>query len=327
LRIGLQHACRDKALGLVTNYCNDLGYNHYKGKGLWHDDVSVIADLHDLIIDAEKNGYLYGSAEFTRFRHERGLPNDSILKRREYDINLNAARLRNDSEYSNETKLLTILARGPRYKSSYILDRVTFEIINPVFLSFLDDFQKTVVKPAEKVIQDPDLEFQLEQLELRASRRLPIDLRSELEALERPIQETVQKWKDVWSSKNEDRRNALAQCIDHYNKIQPTDPDNPYWSIPISSSAPTPWECFKLAVFSRTKKMKAVSWIAKGVVCQVKALSINGKHNLDQIQMVMKATRPKEWQRADPFDALPIADLDDSGFDTDLDESLFDGMS
>lgn len=127
----LQIACRDKPLGLVTNYCNDLSYNRYKDKGLWDDGVTMVADLHDLIIDADKNGYLYGMTKFAQFRRAKRLPNESFLKRREYDTNLNASRLRNENGYSSETKLLTILATRPR-RTSHILDRVIFDVVNPL---------------------------------------------------------------------------------------------------------------------------------------------------------------------------------------------------
>lgn len=127
--------------------------------------------------------------------------------------------------------------------------------------------------------------------------------------------------------KGEEFRDALSQCIDLYNSIQPAELDNFYWDTSIASSAPTHWDCFKLAVFSREHKYKAVFWIARDIVCEVKKLSINGKNNLHQIQEVMKATRPKERKRADAFDAPPMADFEDLDFEADLDESFFDLLS
>jgi hypothetical protein len=326
LRIVLQIACRDKPLGVVTNYCSDLSYNRHKGKGLWDDGVTMVADLHDLIIDADKNGYLYGMTEFAQFRLEKRLPPESILRRREYDANLNAAKLRNENGYSSETKLLTILASRPR-RTSHILDRVIFDVVNPPFLTYLQHFQRNVVKAAEQTICDPDLEFELAKLESSAHRKLPVDLYTETQALKQSLQEILQKWRLLWSAKGEEFRDALSECIDLYNSIQPADSDNFYWSTSIASSAPTHWDCFKLAVFSREHKYKAVFWIARDIVCEVKKLSINGRNNLDQIQKVMKAIRPKERKRADVFDALPMAECEDSDFEADLDESLFDFVS
>lgn len=326
LKIALPIACSDKLLGLVTNYCNDLSYNRHKGRGLWDDGVAMIADLHDLIIDADKNGYLYGSTEFTHFRRKKRLPDENFLRRREYDTNLNAAKLRNETGYSNETKLLTILAKGPRYKTGHILDRVIFEIVNPPFLTYLEHFQKNVVKIANQTICDPDLEFQLAQLEAKAHRRLPIDLHIEVQALEQSLQEVLQKWKLLWPAKSEEFRDALSECIELYNGIKPVE-DNVYWDTPIASAAPNPWDCFKLAVFSREHKYKAVFWIARDIVCEVKSLSSNGKNTLKRINEVKQATRPKEWKRADDSNALPIEDFEDSDFEADLDESLFDLIS
>jgi hypothetical protein len=326
LKIVLPIACSDKPLGLVTNYCNDLSYNRHKGRGLWDDGVAIIADLHDLIIDADKNGYLYGMTEFTQFRRAKRLPDENFLRRREYDTNLNAAKLRNENGYSNETKLLTILAKGPRYKTSHILDRVIFEIVNPPFLAYLEHFQNNVVKIADQTICDPDLEFQLAQLEAKAHRRLPVKLHIEVPALKHSLQEVLQKWKDLWPAKGEEFKDALSDCIKHYNSIRPVE-DNVYWDTAIASSAPDLWDCFKLAVFSREHKYKAVFWIARDIVCEVKSLSINGRNTLKRIDEVKQATRPKEWKRADDSNAQPIEDIEDSDFEADLDESLFDLIS
>jgi hypothetical protein len=240
LRVVLQIACRDKALGLVTNYCNDLSYNRYKGKGLWDDAVVMVADLHDHIIDADKNGYLYGVKEFTQFRREKRLPGESVLRRREYDTNLNAAKLRNENGYSNETKLLTILATRPRPRISHILDRVIFDVVNPPFLAYLEHFQNNVTKAADQRIFDPDLEFQLAQLEANAHRRLPIDLHNEVQALKQSLQEVLQKWKLLWYAKGEEFKTALSECVEHYNSIKAVEPDKFYWNKSIASSAPDP---------------------------------------------------------------------------------------
>jgi hypothetical protein len=329
LKIVLPIALQDKPLGLVTNYCNELSYNRRNGKGLWDPDVLMVADLHDLIIDADKNGYLFGPTEFVQFRFDHRLPDDSMLRRREYDVNLNAAKLRGEADYSDDTKLLTILEKRPQHKLNHILDRVVFDVVNPPFLAYLRDLQRVVLRPAEKRISDPDLEHILEQLESIPHSRLPINLDKEKQALEKPLQEVLEQWPRIWAAGYEDRKGLLAQCVDDYNNIQPVDKDNPYWFMAVASSAPNPWDCFKLAVFARrhyTLKKKVIFWIARDTVCKVKALSENGKRNLDCIRAVSKPTRPKEWRRANASDALPVAQIEDSDYEDDLDDSLFDAL-
>jgi hypothetical protein len=327
LKIVLPIALRDKALGMVTNYCNDLSYDRRNGKGLWDPDVTTVADLHDLIIDAAKNGYLYGATEFAEFRRDNSLPTDSKLQKREYDVNLNAARLRGNAEYNDETKLLTVLAKTPRQKSNHILDRVVFEVVNPPFLAYLRDLQEDVLRPAEQRISDPDLEHILEQLESNAHQRLPIDLDKEMQALKKPLDETLKKWNRIWKFDRQDRGEPVTQFIDYYNNIQPADKENPFWFMSIASAAPSPWECFKLAVFARehyAKKQKAICWAARDTVCKVKAMSENGRRNLDRIQVVLKPVRPKEWRRTNASDALSAAEMEESDYEDDLDDSLFD---
>jgi hypothetical protein len=328
LKIVLPIALRDKSLGMVTNYCNELSYNRRNGKGLWDPDVRMVADLHDLIIDADKNGYLFGAAEFAQFRYDMRLPKDSMLRKREYDVNVNAAKLRGDADYSDATRLLTILAKRPQHKSDHIMDRVVFDVVNPPFLAYLHDLQKDIVRPAEKRVSDPDLEWLLLQFESGAHPKLPIDLDKEMQALEKPLEQTLKKWGRIWSAEHQDRKPLLKQCVDDYNNIQPVDKDNFYWLMPVAPLAPSPWESFKLAVFARryyAVKKKPIFWIARDTVCKIKALSESGKRNLDRIREILKPVRPKEWQQANAS-ALSVAQIEEFDYEDDLDDSLFDDL-
>lgn len=326
LRIVLPMACQDKALGLVTNYCNDLSYARHRGKGLWDDDVTMVADLHDHIIDADKNGYIYDKKDFIRFCHEHGLPKN--LKQREYDVNIGAVKLRKDADYDNENELLRILKKSPKHKPSHILDRMLFEVVNPPFHAYLQALKSDVVEPAGGLKCDRDLEYYLTQLESYADRGLPFDLRAEIQAVERQLQEVVNTWTRAWLFKNEAREKLLLQCAEQYNNIRPTKPDHPWWwAISVASSAPKPWDCFKLAVFARkhyAKKKRAIFWIACDTVCKVKALSESGKRNLDKMQESKKAIRPKESKRTNAANALPAASSEDPDFEDGFDEDLFE---
>ena len=66
-------------------------------------------------------------------------------------------------------------------------------------------------------------------------------------------------------------------------------------------------------------------------MCKVKKQSKRGEDVINQIQEIMAPKRPKEWARADAFDAPPI-DIDDdddddgSEFEDGFDEKMFDSF-
>jgi hypothetical protein len=325
LSIALLIACQDNPLGYITSYCSSLSYDRRFSQGLWDHGVMMIADLHDLIIDAAKNGYLFSAKSFDTFLEEQGLPPAKALRKREYDVNINAA-------HNDKAKLLDILKAHPKHKSDHILDQILFTIINPPYASFLSDFQSKVVTPAQLLDQDPDLDYLLAEFEKKDQSKLPFDLKVEKEALQPSLKATTDLWHRAWRADNNERRKELlGDCYDAYNAIKPTDPDMYLWSLQIADAAPTYWDCFKLAVFARTKyqwKKKTIFWVARDTVFKVKAQSKRARKVLDQIQEIMKARKPKEWVTADAFDAPSIGDDDDddSEYEDGFDEHLFDAI-
>jgi hypothetical protein len=326
LATALLIACQDNPLGYITSYCNSLSYDRRFSQGLWDRRVMMIADLHDLIIDAPKNGYLYSAKDFDTFLERQGLPAAKKLRKREYDVNINAA-------HNDKAKLLEILKAQPKHKSGHILDEILFTIINVPFYTFLRDFQSNVVNRARLLDQDPDLEYILVEMELKGQSKLPFDLSIEKRALQPSLKEVTDLWHRAWRADNNERRKELlGDCYDSYNAIKPTDPDMYLWSLRIADVAPTYWDCFKLAVFARTKyqwKKKCIFWVARDTVFKVKAQSKRAREVLDQIQEIMKAKKPKEWVRADAFDAPSIGDdVDDEEpeFEDGFDERLFDAF-
>lgn len=244
LRIVLPIACLEKPVGFVTNYCNDLSYARHRGKWLWDDDVTMIADLHDLVVDAAKNVYLFDKTKFEKFLKLHKLP--SKLKERKYDNNIKAAELRHDDERGKKdgerdkkkkVSLRTILAENLKQKFSHILDRVLFEEINPRFHTYLDGLQIDVIIPAGDLHREPDLEFCLNQIEFNAQLKQFVDSDAEKRALEQPLRELLELWQLVGRNQRKESDELMLQCVEHYNNIKPANPNNLYWSMPAPTSS------------------------------------------------------------------------------------------
>lgn len=334
LEIALLSAFQDNQLGLVTNYCKKLSYARHLGKGLWDDDVAMVIDLHDHIIDAPKQGYMFGEKEFKEFRKAHRLPH---LEEPSYRQNIEEGELRKEPRYPTNTTngelrkkkpLLEVLADVPEHKLTHIHDCVLFELVNPPFRAFLEEFQRDVVTAAEKEWTDSDLDFCLGVIEANANLKRFINSDAEKQALVQPLRDTLEKWNSAWDSERKCNEDALLQCIEYYNSIKPANPENPYWSMPpVASSLPSNWDCYKLAVFARKHyglKKHAIFTIARDVVCKMKSQSSSGREVLEAIRGILKPTKPKA--RADAIDVLPTTSSGEAEFDFEdgLDDDLFD---
>lgn len=329
LRIALPIACQDTPLGYITSYCNTLSYNRGSSGGLWDDGVMMIADLHDLIIDAPKNGYSYSAKDFDMFLESKGLPPTKSLKKREYDTNIKVAQ-------DDNGKLLDALKARPKHNSDHILDKILFDVINPPFSAYLQEFQSNVVEPARQLDQDLDLEYPLIEIESNTHTKPPFDSNAEQQALKKPLQAVVSLWGRAWKCEKDERQKAmLSECLDSYNSIKPTDPDMFLWSLRAADAGPSYWDRFKLAVFARTRykdKKRCIFWVAAETVRNVKSQSKRGSKVVNEILDIKIPKKPKEWARADTFDAPPIdggdEDDDDDGseFEDGFDEKMFDSL-
>lgn len=301
--------CRENQVGHVTNYLYGLIYHH---KSLWHPHATLVADLHDAIMDAEKNGYVFGAREWIAFRRRHNLPDMSSIQR-DYVENLKA--LDPIAEPGMSKKKATLrdvvsserqpLRRTTRAKS-HILDDVVFNVINPKYRLFLDWLYENVLKPAEDIRRDEDLEFPLRELEAQAAESgpdFPIDVQKEVQALKRNLEAVAEKWACVWNSyyrADETRREAdvvrVSECIEAYRAIRPTQ-ENFLWRMRTAETAPTKWECFKVAVLAGPqlfqKRRGLLFWAAMDVVQFLKSHSENGRRTVELVQSVLKPKRPK----------------------------------
>lgn len=322
LKIVLPFAFRPQTLGIITNYCNELQYsrNNFQDAGFL-----LAVDLHDLIIDAAKNGYLFDQADFAAFlrKHRNTCPERSRLRERAYLKNLKAVKFERDPQ--SESKQQTLRSalgqaqeRGRR--SKHILDDLLFNIINPLFLEHLEHFRKTYVIPAQEISKEPDLEYILTLID-------PNLIDAELKQLNEQLETAFDKWKLVFHScKNRDK--LLGECIELYNCIQPTATDNPVWRYRHGPTAPTTWDCFKVAILARDhygKKKKFMVTVAHEVVCYLKSQSESGKRVVDRIRSIKKPKKPTDWDQFDAEYTLP-EDPADSDFDLDYDEEVFDAL-
>ena len=301
---------RESQLGVVTNYLYMLIYYY---NDLWHPHVMLVSDLHDTIIDADKNGYIFDGGDWVRFRRHHKLPKFSALQLKvKYSENLKAAGANVEAGKEKTSKpLREIVSEGSAKGGSHILDDIVFNVINPKYREILYWLDANVLEPVKEIRRDLDLEFPLRELQAQAARavkagkRFPIDVNEEVKAFKTTAEKVSDMMKYVWHkyrTKSESTRDVnsvsgLLECIELYKAIQPTQ-DWEFWDIRMAETAPTKWECFKVAVlaspgqFERRKSL--LFWAALDVIQYLKSHSENGRRVIESVQAVLKPKRPKQ---------------------------------
>jgi hypothetical protein len=340
-------ACRESMLGIVTNELYRLIY-HYKS--LWHPHVVLVADLHGTIIDAQKNGYIFGQSDWIAFRRKHKLPNVAALK---YSENLKALKPSTEGGLPKSKKTLRdVVGEGSAGEGCHILDDIVFNVINPRYREFLDWLYKTVVVPVRGIRRDLDLEHPLRELEAQVAEAkksgwdFPIDVGKEVKALLNNIEPVAGRLEVVWTAyhkRSESKRDVvsipgLLECIETYRAIRPMQ-DCFFWHIRTAETAPTKWECFKVAVLASPwqfqKRKKLLFWLALDAVQYLKSHSENGRLVIEQVQTVLKPKRPKQPKNLLVRDATSsfasfasTVDDDDDDGDTTNDEDDYgdDGL-
>ena len=307
-KIAIPFALRESMLGPVTNYLYDLMYYH---SDLQHPQVVLVTDVHDTIIDANKNGYEFDRRDWNRFRRDHGLPSPNVMKRK-YHENLTALDPGTDNGMQkSKVTLRDVVSERSAKKGSHILDDIVFNVINPKYREFLDWLYTSVLEPANEIQRDLDLEFPLRELKSEAAEALEagedfrIDVDAEIKALQKNIELPARKFAQVWHahrSRKEQTRDVtrihgLTDCIEEYRNIKPMR-NCSSWRVRGAETAPTRWECFKVAVLASPwqfeKRKGLLFWAATDVIQYLKSHSENGRRVIEQVQAVLKPKRPKQ---------------------------------
>lgn len=324
LRIALPFACQEQQLGVVTNRLNDLAYH----RNLSDPSVCLLADLHDLIIDTNKNGYVFNKQDFANFCRKNKDSNLDLPKkgRPAYLENIEWKKLESDQLGNNDGSLRSIVAPNGKTSSRNILDVVVFKCMNPKIYEHLKETHETYVEPAQRKAFDEDLQWVLQTcpFELTVSERSQLDI---------SLDSVYAKWGAVSNSRrtssrtNDDHAEAWKACIDAYNAVRPPPGLNDrYWASKDGPIAPSKWDCYKVGVLATArhylKKKTFMLRVAVDTVRHLKSLSTNGETIMKRAGETKKARKPKDWATIGTYNGYTMQAVDGNDDDDD-DESMF----
>jgi len=167
----LRFRTQPSLLGKVTNYLKSLAYRE---NNLLGHNVNLVADLHDLIIDAAKSGYTFDQDQWQGFLRHHDLP--KTLKKPLY------------TQYTEpDTDKQKVLQKLQR--SRHVLDRIVAQVIAPRVEKFHADLKDTLI--TSNATQDHDLTRLWKQ---RRSETIDVTCRKVLQELMADLASLSEAW-------------------------------------------------------------------------------------------------------------------------------------
>jgi len=208
LRESFKLSMQGSVLGHITKYLHRLAY---LSGNITDGRVTETCDLHDLVIDSAKNGYIFGQDSWNKFKRRPGRP--SSVPDPPYE------RFRKETP----TKLRTLI-EGTSYKRTDARNVVCFKVVGPEYLSLLQNVRTKLV--ASK-LTDAALEQHWEDAQAQANtrvlNRVLVDLKEDI----RHLIDHYSKEMTKCSSRDGDQLDgqlyaaAMLECSEIFQQIQP----------------------------------------------------------------------------------------------------------
>lgn len=297
LKMAFDFKLQDDLLGQITNQLYKLSY---RDRDIWSAAVIDLADMHDLVIDAPKNGYSFDHQTFNRYLREHHYHRG--VKRQAYMVNIEDMDL--SFEDDRRPKLLDVVRKELNGQNGdiHILDDILFNTINPLVERALARLE-TALAVTDALRSDYDLEHPLRELEghpLISATDVNAETKHVLQELHKVYMDHwVAAWNIRGQGQTEKRNEAVRVCFANYDAITPL-VEHPYWSMRSAETAPSNWECFRVAVIARhqyVKMSKFLFHVARDTVIYLKSHSQNGRSVLEKIQAIRKPKKPKNMQQ------------------------------
>ncbi|KAF1950050.1 hypothetical protein CC80DRAFT_598473 [Byssothecium circinans] len=242
-------------LGMVTNF---LEKQAYKENQIYSKTLDALCDMHDLLVDAPKQGYLFSKADWTHFVRNTlrcGNPKVPTYKQAMEDCE-------NSKELGDADK---IREKKYKYKRENVLDYLYFEIVRTHDVATLKAVQEALPK---QISDDPVLQSPYLRLRDHGSAVMKAELTSlvaAIRAIERQWTTSLVAPKEL---KADQYNKTLNKCFANFRALLPsaaTDTDvapllNPYLRPEFQI-----WEYIRAsALYTELPKRHAFVWHMAG---------------------------------------------------------------
>ncbi|KAL1594352.1 hypothetical protein SLS60_010112 [Paraconiothyrium brasiliense] len=303
LKEALECRLTPSLLGIVTSHLEKQAY--YENQ-VFSGRLDALCDMHDLLVDAPKQGYKF---TLMNFKHYVG----NVLrcgnpKEPAYKEAMKDCEKKETDEGHRKRK------ESYKHEKENIIDYLYFEIVRKHDVATLEQVKNFFSRD-----YSPDTVLQYPYLNLREAGSP--EVQQELDALVKGLKQVERKWLDITMADENVRKpdwysQAVDTCYARYRSILPTQVD--HFDIkplvyPFLQPQYSEWEKIRASTFYVvfTKRHKLVWAVAGKQLAELKAASYAGSTAVvPKIKAIMKPKAPKaprleEYESEDEFeDAL-----------------------
>ncbi|KAF2642160.1 hypothetical protein P280DRAFT_449672 [Massarina eburnea CBS 473.64] len=255
LREVLDFRMAPSLLGMVTIF---LEKQAYKENRMYSDRLNALCDMHDLLVDAPKQGYLFSKDDWTLFtRNTLRCGNPKIPAYKQAMEDCESAKELGDADKVRE--------KSYKHKRENVLDYLYFDVVRTHDVATLKSIQETLPK---EISDDAALQFPYLQLRDQGSDAIKAELASlvpELHALDTEWRLLLGR-KDL---KSDQYNRTLSTCYTKFCALLPSQPISDASVIPLLEPYLHPdfhvWKYIRAsAIYTELPKRHSFVWHMAG---------------------------------------------------------------
>jgi hypothetical protein len=311
LRRAFEFRNNPSLLGLVTTFAEKQAYTENR---IYSDVLEQLYDMHDLLVDASKQGYVFTQAKFEDYWKNR------LRLRQQPKQPVHKTAMKDCANAKDATEVEKVRKKDYRYKSNRALDYLYFDVVRAHNM----DTMKQVKHAFSRAIE---LDETLLYPSKRFSEKKTEVIKQELVSLSKKLDHVYLTWNTGWHKDfTTDRFNTLVDdCYTKYRAIQPDSPDDPYIQPlvePYLSPDTSFWDTIKAsALYSKfhwPEKSNFVFMMAGRELVRLKGDSFPNTRNM--ISVLHANMKPKPIKAPVQYDE----EDEEDDFETALEEPMLE---
>ncbi|OAG01337.1 uncharacterized protein CC84DRAFT_1167573 [Paraphaeosphaeria sporulosa] len=274
-------------LGVVTSHLEKMAYHENQ---VFSNRLDALCDMHDLLVDAPKQGYKFTKKDF---HHQTiNVLRCDAPRKPAYKEAMEDCEKKDDTDKTRN--------KDYKPKNENILDYLYFEVIRKHDVATLKQVKDLFPK---EFGEDPDAVLQYPYLQL--CKHVSPEVQKELKDLLEKLELVDRKWRELFHDPKKEEKldwysRAVETCFTKYRAILPTQVDHPDikpWVHPFSRPQYSVWEEIRAsALYTKfTKRRPKLVWAVAGKeLAELKAASCAGSTRVvPNIKAIMKPRAPK----------------------------------
>ncbi|KAJ8606051.1 hypothetical protein MRB53_041249 [Persea americana] len=322
VRQAFKFRLNENLLGRVTNFFYAITY---QDESISSDKATDLADLHDLLVDSLKQGYVFGADDFSNFMMARGLIKPAMEPAYKSSIAILSHAIESERNLPAAFKRICVHeAKRTMDDSTPILDRVYFDVKLPYIGRAINSLEDALNNAIDK---DQGL---LQPMQYFAKSYKDDFVKEVLQDIEKELKIIDGDWSLAFADRDNTRLNYMQAAIDKYRNITP--PKSLCWmEYEKREDMITPWDRLCASFFyDWTYKTGKADWkstrlfrIAGRALCDIKSTSTSGR---DVVKEVASLQRIKRVDRSKPISryglqigSTPMTEADEYGAPDEFD--------